>query len=105
MSKYQHIDYGTSFDDLDGNGDIEEESCDTPFIPVDPKTVLFPSNVGFYGYLKYVCDNNLWQNIGAGYIIIGNKDDLQSHIENLERSVIIYNPNNVPIRVKYMVFT
>lgn len=61
--------------------------------------------VGLYGYMKYLNDNDLWTKIGDAYMICGKKDNEQSKVKNLLNSVIIYNPNSVPIRIKYMVFS
>ena len=61
--------------------------------------------IGIFRYMQYVNDNNLWNKIGQLYITIGNNDDEQSLIKNLPRSVLIYNPNPEPIRIKYMIFS
>lgn len=61
--------------------------------------------IGLFKYMQYVFDNDLWTKIGKGYIIIGNKDDFQSHTKNLINSLLIYNPTNVPIRIKYIIFS
>lgn len=61
--------------------------------------------VGIFRYMQYVNDNNLWNKVGAAYMIIGNEDDTQSKIYNLPTSLLVYNPNDVPIRIKYMIFS
>jgi len=55
--------------------------------------------------MQYVNDENLWSKIGETYMIVGKDDDPQSKAHNLPTSMIIYNPNNVPIRVKYLIFS
>lgn len=61
--------------------------------------------IGLFRYMQYVNDNNLWNKVGYGYMIIGKEDDVQSQIENLPTSLVVYNPNDVPIRIKYMIFS
>lgn len=61
--------------------------------------------VGLYGYMKFLADNNLWINVGEDYMLVGGKDNYQSRERNLQNPVLIYNPLNVPIRVKMMVFS
>ena len=56
-------------------------------------------------FMQYLNENDLWSRVGQAYMIIGAKDDYQSKIKNLQNSVLLYNPNNVPIRVKFMVFS
>lgn len=60
--------------------------------------------IGLYKYMGWVNENSLWTKIGKGYAIIGSTDDSQSKINNLIPSAVIYNPNSVPIRIKYMIF-
>ena len=47
----------------------------------------------------------MWTNVGEGYMCIGMKDDYQSRVRNLHSSVLLYNPNSVPLRVRFMVFS
>lgn len=47
----------------------------------------------------------MWTKVGDGYMNIGLEDDYQSKIKNLQSSVLIYNPNPVPVRVRFMVFS
>lgn len=61
--------------------------------------------VGLYGYMQYLSENGIWTNVGEGYMCIGMKDDYQSKVKNLHSSVLLYNPNTIPIRVKFMVFS
>lgn len=61
--------------------------------------------IGLFRYMQYVNDNKLWNKIGQAYMIIGNEDNTQMKEKNLPTSVIIYNPNPVPIRIKYLIFS
>lgn len=38
-------------------------------------------------------------------MIIGKDDDPQSHDLNLPTSLLVYNPNPDPIRIKYLIFS
>ena len=60
--------------------------------------------IGLYKYMSWVNSNKMWQKVGEGYMVIGKPDDPQSRIKNLLTSMVIYNPNPVPIRIKYLVF-
>lgn len=61
--------------------------------------------VGLYGYMQYLSENSMWTNVGEGYMCIGLEDDYQSKVRNLHSSVLLYNPNTVPVRVRFMVFS
>ena len=61
--------------------------------------------IGLFRYMQYVNENNLWNKVGDAYMIIGKDDDPQSHNLNLPTSLMVYNPNDVPIRVRYMIFS
>lgn len=61
--------------------------------------------IGLFRYMQYVHENNLWNKVGKSYMIIGNDDNPQSLDLNLPTSLIIYNPNPEPIRIKYMIFS
>ena len=61
--------------------------------------------IGLFRYLQWVHENGLWNKVGESYMIIGNDDDPQSHDLNLPTSLVVYNPNPVPIRIKYMIFS
>ena len=61
--------------------------------------------IGLFRYMQYVNDNNLWDKAGDGYMIIGKEDDPQSQTMNLPTSLLVYNPNDVPIRIRYMIFS
>lgn len=67
----------------------------------DPKQHI----VGLYGYMEYLCVNDMWTKCGDGYMCIGLEDDYQSKIKNLQNSVLIYNPNPVPIKINFIVFS
>ncbi|WQJ53907.1 MAG: hypothetical protein [Wendovervirus sonii] len=61
--------------------------------------------IGLFRYMQYVNDEHLWQKLGESYMIIGKDDDPQNSYRNLPESMIIYNPNDVPIRIKYLIFS
>ena len=62
-------------------------------------------SVGLYRYMQHLSENSGWLNVGDAYMIIGPEDDYQSRKHNLQNSLLVYNPNNVPIRVQFMVFS
>ena len=72
---------------------------------VDSHKALSDKVIGLYKYMEYLSTNDLWLRVGDGYMLIGKDDDLQTNTKNLLQSVLIYNPNEVPIRVKYIVFS
>ena len=49
--------------------------------------------------------NDMWMKCGSAYMRIGLEDDYQSKIKNLQNSVLIYNPNPVPIKISFIVFS
>ena len=57
------------------------------------------------GYIDYLNANNLWTKFGHFYSAIGKNDDPQNHTKNYITSVLIHNPNNIPIRIKYLTFS
>jgi len=61
--------------------------------------------IGLFRYMQYVNDNMLWDKVGNSYMIIGEDDDPQSNTMNLPTSMLVYNPNDVPIRIKYLIFS
>lgn len=61
--------------------------------------------MGVFRYMDYVTENHQWLKIGDGYLALGKDDDPQSVIPNLLNSVMIYNPNDIPVRIKYMIFS
>ena len=50
-----------------------------------PKAVDDPKQriVGLYGYMAYLCMNDMWMKCGSAYMCIGLEDDYQSKIKNL----------------------
>ena len=72
---------------------------------VDTHKALSNKVIGLYKYMEYLSTNDLWLKIGDGYMLIGKDDNLQSNTKNLLQSVLIYNPNDVPIRIKYMILS
>ena len=61
--------------------------------------------IGLYRYMQYLNENELWTKVGQAYMIVGAKDDYQSKVKNLHNSTLIYNPNNVPVKIRFMVFS
>jgi LEA14-like dessication related protein len=55
--------------------------------------------------MEYLSNNDLWLRVGDVYMISGKDDDMQTNNKNLLQSVLIYNPNDIPIRIKYMIFS
>lgn len=61
--------------------------------------------IGLYKYMEYLNNNDLWLRVGDGYMICGIDDDMQTNNKNLLTSLLIYNPNDIPVRIKYMIFS
>ena len=55
--------------------------------------------------MEYLSSNDLWLRIGDGYMIIGKDDDKQLKAKNLLQSLLVYNPNQIPIKIKYIIFS
>ena len=60
--------------------------------------------VGVYGYATWCTKHDAWMNVGSIYIRTTTPDDPTSVTKNLIPSFIVYNPNNFPVIVKYMMF-
>lgn len=61
--------------------------------------------MGLYRYMDYVTENHQWMKVGEAYMAVGKADNPQSVIHNLLSSVMIYNPNDIPVRIKYLIFS
>lgn len=72
---------------------------------VDTHQAFTQKYIGLYKYMDYLSKNDLWLRIGDSYIITGKNDNHDSSCKNLLNSAIIYNPNNIPIRIKCMIFS
>ena len=72
---------------------------------VDTHWGLTDKYIGLYKYMEYLSTNDLWLRVGDSYMLVGKNDDMQTNTKNLLQSVLIYNPNDVPIRVKYIIFS
>lgn len=72
---------------------------------VDTHWGLTDKYIGLYKYMEYLSNNDLWTRVGDGYMLVGKNDDMQTNTKNLLQSILIYNPNDVPIRIKYMIFS
>lgn len=61
--------------------------------------------MGLAGYCVYLTKNDLWRNMGQVYLTTGASDsDEHPEIKNLIPSMVIYNPNDFPVKVNYMMF-
>lgn len=62
-------------------------------------------SIGLYKYMHYLKDNDLWIRVGDAYMVVGKKDNRECRNKNLLQSVLVYNPNDFPLRIKYMIFS
>lgn len=62
-------------------------------------------SVGLYRLMSFLNENNMFTTVGQIYFVIASKDDYTSSDKNLLNSLLVYNPNKVPIRCKIMVFS
>ena len=69
----------------------------------DTYDMLSHKTVGLYKYMEYLTKNDIWLRVGDAYMIFGRPDNFESDTKNLLSSVLIYNPNSIPIRIKYMI--
>ena len=72
---------------------------------VDSHEGMKENIIGLYKYMEYLSSNDLWLRVGDGYMLIGKDDDKQLPIKNLLQSLLVYNPNDIPIKVKYIIFS
>lgn len=72
---------------------------------VDSHEGMKENVIGLYKYMEYLSNNDLWLRVGDGYMLIGKDDDKQSPIKNLLQSLLVYNPNGIPVKVKYIIFS
>lgn len=56
-------------------------------------------------FLDFATENDLWIKFGPLFAVISNADDDNNNEKNLIPSVFINNPNNIPIKVNFMVFS
>lgn len=61
--------------------------------------------VGLYKYMNYLSNNDLWISVGDAYMIIGKDDNKETKTKNLLQSLLVYNPNDIPVKVKYIIFS
>lgn len=64
----------------------------------------YENQLGLYGYLKWVEANDMWTNIGPFYSIITSDDSPNNNIKNFANSLIIFNPNDFPVKIDYLIF-
>lgn len=101
------------YDDFDGaysrqdDSDIWENGLNhRPNIHFfDTYDMLSHKTVGLYKYMEYLTKNDIWLRVGDAYMIFGRPDNFQTDAKNLLSSVLIYNPNSIPIRIKYMIMS
>ncbi len=72
---------------------------------VDSHDGMKENIIGLYKYMEYLSSNDLWLRVGDGYMLIGKDDDKQLPIKNLLQSLLVYNPNDIPVKVKYIIFS
>ena len=77
----------------------EENMCDCPNIKME----IHNPHIGMYRYLDYVSMNDLWTNVGDFYGLVTNKDTDDIDIKNLANSVFLYNKNDFPVKVAYLI--
>lgn len=63
------------------------------------------NTIGLYRYMQYLNENDLWTRLGEMYAVVGKPDDYQSTIKNLQNSILIYNPNQYPVKIKILLFS
>lgn len=95
---------------IDSNNDDENVWEDNPYKTdvhyVDTHENFTDKFIGLYKYMEYLSTNDLWLRIGDGYIITAKDDNFENNkIRNLLNSVLLYNPNDIPIKIKYMIFS
>lgn len=61
-------------------------------------------HVGLYGYLDHVQMSGKWNKVEQVYGLITEADDTEnSCIKNLANSILLFNPNEFPVKVNYFV--
>lgn len=69
------------------------------------KDIEHRETMGLEGYCAYLSHTKQWMTVGQFYARTTISDDPEHpETRNLIPSVIIYNPNNFPVQVKYMAF-
>lgn len=61
--------------------------------------------MGMYGYLKWVEDNDMWTEMKTFYGVVAGVDSLDNNETNLVRSLYLFNPNDIPVKCHYMIFS
>lgn len=61
--------------------------------------------IGLYKYMEYLSANDIWIRCGDAYMILAKDDNYEIKTKNLLSSLLVYNPNDIPIRIKYIVFS
>ena len=61
-------------------------------------------HVGLYGYLDHVQMAGKWNKVGQMYGLITEAEDAEnSCIKNLANSILLFNPNEFPVKINYFV--
>ena len=62
--------------------------------------------MGIEGYCAYLSKTNQWMTVGQFYGRTTVPDDPENYpeVKNLMTSVVVYNPNPFPVKVKYLAF-
>lgn len=61
--------------------------------------------IGMYGYLNHINQTHDWIRVGTFYSILGQRDSEDSNIKTLVPSAFIFNPNEFPVKITYMIFS
>ena len=72
-------------------------------IPTTYSKVAEGAHIGQYGYLEWVSKNNLWTNFVTLYAICGGIDNVNE--KRMVPSAFIHNPNDIPIKLKYLIIS
>jgi hypothetical protein len=96
---------GDNFAYMDSdNGTVTEvhhakDTCDCPEIKLE----IHNPHIGMYRYLDYVEMNDLWTSVGDFYGLVTNDDTDDVDIKNLANSIFLYNKNEFPVKVAYLI--
>lgn len=109
--KYEELTRSSDANDSWSDSDGQEEYYDNRFSTgsghfCDTHDRCCDKNyMGMYGYLKWVENNHEWVKFKTFYGIIAGVDSLESNDRNLVRSVYVFNPNDIPVKCNYMIFS
>lgn len=94
----KYIDYNEdeTYDDINDNTNVRYVDTHENF-----KEIF----IGLYKYMEYLSANDIWIRCGQAYMVIGKDDNFQLKTKNLLQSLLVYNPNDIPVRIRYIVFS